>query len=53
VGDGDGIFNGPSHAVVVVFGVNYVGPMPCEVCVITARKEDCVFMIVGVIGFGV
>jgi hypothetical protein len=53
VGGSDGMFHNPSHATLLVFGVSDVGLVPCEVCVTTARREECVFKIEGVACLGV
>jgi hypothetical protein len=53
VGASNGMFHSPFRATVVVFGVSDVGPVLGAVCVITTRREDCVFRIEGVVSFGV
>jgi hypothetical protein len=45
MGDGNGVFHGTSHAIVVAFGVSDVGPMASEVCVTITRREEYVFMV--------
>jgi hypothetical protein len=49
VGASNGVFHSPFYASVVVSGIGDVWFMPCEVCVTTAKREDGIFSVEGVV----